>query len=217
MKPSELASAKLFLKGFNVDDLIRDVIAEKVKLTDSCSRALSYDMLHNIVDSLSESKNSLSSIAAHTQDVMDQIDLQLEELARPMLTLSYRYGDNHLGFISQEHERTYRAVACSPEVRNIVASKIAMLTNPRYAGLEIGPGDAVWTDHLVACDPLYLVDIHQDFIDSTLSHFPEAYQKRLRTYLISKHALITDNDLSVLPQNQFGFIFSWNVFDYLPH
>jgi cyclopropane fatty-acyl-phospholipid synthase-like methyltransferase len=61
----------------------------------------------------------------------------------------------------------------------------------------------------VAADPLYIIDRHRDFLDSTSRKFPEEYQRRLRQYHLVNH------DMSMLPQNQMGFIFSWGYFNYV--
>jgi len=65
-----------------------------------------------------------------------------------------------------------------------------------------------YSNELVVGDPLYFCDSGQARIDSVTEHFNDVYQKRIRKYTI------TDNNLSVLPQNQFGFIFAWMQFNY---
>lgn len=65
-----------------------------------------------------------------------------------------------------------------------------------------------YSNLLVAGDPLYFCDIKQAYIDSVTSHFTEIYSQRIRKYVIKDH------DFSQLPQNQFGFIFSWMFFNF---
>ena len=48
------------------------------------------------------------------------------------------------------------------------------------------------------------------------SKFNEVYQRRLRTYLTGVHAKRREFDYSMLPQEQFGFIFAWNVVNFWP-
>ena len=110
--------------------------------------------------------------------------------------------------MSVEHNRIYKPLTLDQDTEVAVKATIGKTSNWRYPGLEIGPGDGTWTRSLVACDPLYLVDIHQEFLDSTVGQFNTIYQRRLRPYLIS------GTDLGPLPQGQFGFIFSWNLFNY---
>ena len=80
----------------------------------------------------------------------------------------------------------------------------------KYPGLEIGCRDGQWTKYLVGMDPLYIADVHKEFVDSTAAAYPPEYQARLR------QQVIRNSDLSALPKNQFGFVFSWNFFNYLP-
>jgi len=65
-----------------------------------------------------------------------------------------------------------------------------------------------YSNLLVAGDPLYFCDIKQAYIDSVTNHFNEVYSRRIRKYVIKDH------DFSQLPQNQFGFIFSWMFFNF---
>lgn len=79
----------------------------------------------------------------------------------------------------------------------------------KYPALELGCRDGEFTQHLIASDPLYIADVHTEFLTSAVSMFPEEYQARVRKYLIK------DNNIQGLPENQFGFIFSYNFFNYL--
>ena len=113
------------------------------------------------------------------------------------------------------NERQYRTVICDDDIKQTIITDIRRYTNPKYPALEIGSGDGQWTEFIVAGDPLYVVDIHPEFIESTKSKFPIEYQRRLRSYLLGWNGVPKD-DLSILPQNQFGFIFAWQVFDFFP-
>lgn len=65
-------------------------------------------------------------------------------------------------------------------------------------------------DYLVASDPLYIVSLNNDAL-SKINKYPTLYQQRLRLYSITGNV----EDLSVLPHNQFGFIFNWGFFNSL--
>ena len=64
------------------------------------------------------------------------------------------------------------------------------------------------SNHLVANDPLYFCDFKESLIADVTQQFNKIYANRIRKYVISNH------DLSALPQKQFGFIFSWWVFNF---
>lgn len=105
--------------------------------------------------------------------------------------------------------REFRKLHLPTGIDAYVLQAIDTYINWQYPGLEIGCRDGEWTSRLVGCDPLYITDLHQEFIDSTVGQYSKEYQRRLRPYLI------TDGNFSALPQGQFGFIFSWNYFNYL--
>lgn len=88
-------------------------------------------------------------------------------------------------------------------------SRIFQHSSYKYPALEIGCRDGEFTQHLVASDPLYIADVHAEFLSSAVSMFPDEYQARVRKYLIK------NNKIEGLPENQFGFIFSYNFFNYL--
>ena len=80
----------------------------------------------------------------------------------------------------------------------------------RYFGqLESGDRDQnlsiEYSNLLVANDPLYFYDAEEKSIDAVTEHFNDIYKRRIRLY----------QDTSQLPKQQFSFVFSWGVFNYL--
>lgn len=92
--------------------------------------------------------------------------------------------------------------------KEVIRARIGFYIDWRYPGLEIGPGDATWTKELVAADPLYVVDYNDEFLGFTKQSFNEKYRNRLRCYKNMGEGL------HMIPQNQMGFVFSWNTFNY---
>ena len=137
---------------------------------------------------------------------IDAIDDEIYHLTQKLFSNNYeletRYG-------SVESVRNNRRIHISGDVEQMLQQKIKAHTNWQYASLEIGCRDGEWTQYMVAADPLYILDRHEEFLDSTVSRFNSEYQRRLRKYQLK------DNDLSMLPQGQFGFIFSWGYFNYI--
>lgn len=115
---------------------------------------------------------------------------------------------NEFYFSNVKHDREVRIMHFNPGIEDIIKARIGQYVSWETPGLEIGPGDGKWTKFLVAQDPLYLVDVNQEFLDSTAAKFDRVYQARLRRYLIK------GVDLRELPKNQMGFVFSWNTFNY---
>lgn len=163
------------------------------------------------------------SVTTVAQEPIDQLVTMLEEVDRQ---ISEKTKDYYVrGYMIDGHyasnatdvptERNDRVLEISNETRELIKNRIALYARWEYPGLEIGPGDGQWTERLVACDPLYIADVHQEFLNSTMSKFTVEYQLRLRAYHIDRWK--DDTDLSQLPQNQMGFVFAWNVFNYFPY
>lgn len=146
-------------------------------------------------------------------DLKNKILLQIDEASAP-----YCIKDNIIDgvciaeMLDVKGNRS-RTLTLSDESSVHLISKIRENTSTRYPALEIGPGDGQWTKALVAADPLYLVDVYEEFLNSAALQFPIDYQRRLRKYQVYTHD-IGYTDLSQLPQNQMGFVFSCNVFEY---
>ena len=96
----------------------------------------------------------------------------------------------------------------SNEVDQAVRSRIHHRADWHFPGMQLVCRNSEYTAELVANDPLYLCDYDLQYIDDVSTQFNDIYNRRLRKYLIANH------DLGLLPQNQFGFILSWMLFNY---
>lgn len=92
--------------------------------------------------------------------------------------------------------------------------RLLRYTDWRYPGLCLRPGLEKWVEHLVPLDPLYLVDINQELLQPAVLAFNEQYQRRLRLYTVQEHN--NSNILNQLPNNQFGYVFAYNWFNFKP-
>lgn len=178
---------------------------------ESSMRKIEYIGLCDVFVHLKDNYKKISDVVEQSkllrQQAIDNIDIELKKFDQEFLERDIIHARVRN---TVEYNRTSRGLFIDDETKKILVSRIGKLVDWRYPGLEIGPGDGAWTRKLVACDPLYLVDVHQEFLDSTAAQFNPQYQKRLRPYLIK------NNDLSCLPQNQFGLVFAWNVFNHMP-
>lgn len=83
----------------------------------------------------------------------------------------------------------------------------------RWPGLIFRPGKEDLIDRLVSLDPLYLVDHNLNLLEPAVTKFHPQYQRRLRKYAVDEKA---DTILCDLPNNQFGYAFAYNYFNYKP-
>jgi SAM-dependent methyltransferase len=169
--------------------------------------------LGSVINHIDSMETSITSMEDSVAQLIEKLNQEITDNTQEYLARGYiidgGYGSDAADV---DLERNGRQMELSNDLRSEILVRARGYTDWRFPGLEIGPGNGQWTEHLIAADPLYIVDMHQEFLDSTVSKFTPAYQNRIRPYLTGKNPF----DLSMLPANQFGFIFSWNVFDYFP-
>jgi SAM-dependent methyltransferase len=157
---------------------------------------------------------SFSELPRAAEQIEQQRSLIVSNLEAAIYQRKQEYfSDCELKFVNPREidartNREVRKLDVSDSVRSIVKSRLGQYLTWETAGLEIGPGDGTWTNELVAQDPLYVVDVHDEFLRATVSKFPQEYRNRIRPY---KTDGINFNDL---PKSQMGLIFAWNVFNY---
>ena len=140
------------------------------------------------------------------QETVDSINQDINSIAGKFFEENYQL---ELQYIDPNIIRSTRYITLPEQIEQLLLSRIQLHSNWQYPGLEIGCGDGVWTKHLVASDPLYVADVFHEFLDNTVNQFATSYRGRVRKYLIE------DFRINGLPENQFGFIFSYNFFNYL--
>lgn len=220
MRLSDLIRLKNNLKAIDLDS-----VRQKAEVLDGqLSQLFNINMHMDYRNQLEEKvkdcdliESTLSGIEQKIQDLLVHIDQEVQEITKDYMARGYMingfYGSNYTDVTT---ERNDRLMPINDETRSEVIVRLRSYTDWHYPVLEIGPGDGVWTEHLVAGDPLYILDRHQEFIDNTLNKFNGVYRNRIRPYLTGLHGRVHEEDMSMLPENQFGFIFSWNVFNYMP-
>lgn len=211
-----------------VSDLIKfhDDLNEKINsltlgqsITDSCKE----------LDTIISSNGSVIEFVAHEKiqhavQQINQFNTQFEEIKNQLLTAindihqqidllsptihtsvdvpykkQFKVADNDI----------YSNLIISTEISHCLRSRIHQISDWHFPGMQLGCRNAEYTAELVACDPLYLCDFEQRSIDHVSGQFNDIYNRRLRKYLIADH------QLGHLPQNQFGFVFSWMFFNFI--
>ena len=120
--------------------------------------------------------------------------------------------NNHKNLIN--NEILSRNLNISESVKNIIVSRILSYADWHYPAAIIRPSCEDFINHLVANDPLYLIDEHKDLLLPAMNKFNLQYQNRLRPYIIDEST--GTNILDQLPDNQFSFFLVYNYFDYKP-
>lgn len=126
--------------------------------------------------------------------------------------------------LALSNESVYSAVFCEDNINNvtmgldssetsepIIKNTIFKYVSWQHPALYFHYKDSNLdrVDYLVSADPLYLAGSDKNFLSLLIKKYPELYQRRVRIYKTP------NNNFSVLPQEQFGFIFCWDFFNYL--
>lgn len=176
------------------------------------------DSLIEIISKFDIIETTISDKSTKIQSLIDSINCEIKSITKPFMQLGYKvngfYGSNLTHY---DVERKDRVLSLSADERSQIVNVMRKYTDWHYPVLEIGPGDGDFTESLIAGDPLYLIDRHQEFLDSTLSKFNESFRRRVRPYLTGIHAGRDDFDFTVVPKGQFGFVFAWNVINFWPY
>lgn len=100
------------------------------------------------------------------------------------------------------------------KIRELQEARIRRYADPRYPAMFIHPGKSDLIYHMVANDPVYLVDEHYQLLEPALNKFPHAYQGRLRKYVIQEAT--NQEILASIPNNQFLVCVAYDFFNYKP-
>jgi SAM-dependent methyltransferase len=147
----------------------------------------------------------------------DQIKSQIELLIRQHESGYYENSTELYRQMMQYDSNEYvlnRQQHLTPEIKELIVARLQLQGNWRHAGMIIRPGREDWINFLVGCDPLYLVDTHQELLDPALLRFNEHYQRRLRIYTVTES--VQDPILKQLPSGQFAFCLIYNFFNFKP-
>lgn len=162
--------------------------------------------IKHIVDEHYHALNFITTDVEKIADICVKIQKDIDIIAQKFFTNNY-----HLELeCNFESDKSTRKLYKMPGMDDLLMNRINLHSTVRYPALEIGCKEGEWTKFLVASDPLYIADRYVEFIDIASSQFTSEYRNRLRPYIIKNNYI-----LEGLPENQIGFIFSYNYFNYL--
>lgn len=157
---------------------------------------------------LQQTKDKIQNITNQFNNIKVELQDILEEINNTIDTESFKiFNHSTIEFYSTINTHNF---VLDNSVNGIVQAQIHKHASHFYPALQFGcvPKSKSLTSDLVANDPLYLCDFSQSNIENVSNQFNEIYNRRLRKYILN------DYELHQLPHNQFGFIFSWMVFNY---
>lgn len=193
-----------------------EITALNIELEKNYARLLNLtlDIDEDIATGINDLAHNHKNISALFQRDQEQLGFLLSSIQEKINQLSTQFfSDNYqleLQYLEPDSIRQTRVLKQDQEFEKTLVQRINLYSNWQYPALEIGCRDGHWTKFLVASDPLYIADVHNEFLISAVKQFPSLYQGRVKKYLIHDFFKIPN-----LPTNQFGLIFSHNYFNYL--
>lgn len=163
---------------------------------------------------LEQIQSSVTGFALTVEKLKQELQLMIREHEVKMYDITTERYSREQYWENLEYLQT-RKISATNESKELLRNKIRLHSDWRAPGMILRPGLENFVEDMVPLDPLYLVDRHQELLDPAINNFTPEYRRRLRSYCI------TDSDPAVpifgqLPQNQFGFIFAYNYFNYRP-
>lgn len=187
--------------------------------------------MDNVIETVERNPSQLPSYLQQLQTARNQalqathdfdqvLDRMLEDLLERIKALEPQYLAQSYQWYERAMERDTvdyvlnRRFSIADDRRDYIKSRVMAHSDYHYAGMIIRPGLEDWIEHMVACDPLYVIDTNHDMFVPTKEKFNELYQSRLRYYAIRESS--DQSMIDQLPNNQFGFCLAYNFFHYKP-
>lgn len=192
---------KLKISELNLDNSIK----QDCILLDNL---LGHHLSNSTTEKLQQARNRYNDISGHfdeviktLQDILIEIDNIIDDKSSGI------FNQTNIDFFKDYSNYNFTT---DGTIDSAVQAAIHKHADHFYPALQFGCGvkTKTLTGDLVANDPLYLCDFSQENIDNVSNQFNDIYNKRLRKYVLTQH------ELHQLPHNQFGFIFSWMLFNY---
>ena len=169
--------------------------------------------LENLQLTRDQTQREIHSFDQQVQALLDDLLGKIQGLEPAYLARSYQLYEEGLKYDSTDYVLN-RRFAIDDDVRTYIQSRVQAHSDYHHSGMIIRPGLEDWIQHMVACDPLYVVDTNHDLFGPTKQKFNPLYQSRLRYYAIKESD--RESMLEHLPDTQFGFVLAYNFFHYKP-
>jgi len=171
----------------------------------------------NFTDELRKDLNDVKSTLARFQNSVEGIKEHLNKMIKQnepgLYQESTRLYEEEMCFETNEYILN-RRLPIDDASSILLRSRLRNASDWRLPGMIIRPGKESFIEDLVPLDPLYLVDHHQELLDPSILKFTLEYQRRLRPYVVKEYH--SNTILELLPNKQFGVVFSYNYFNYKP-
>lgn len=219
MKLSQLVSYRNLLKKLlppSVPDKVDRLIDPLT--TSVISQGDQFDQVNHIIaDARTELLAHAERYQTAVQSVIDLLQTEIRDREPDYMVKSYKLYEEQLKRNRSDDRLEVileRDLALAETAKEIIVNRIINKGDWHRPAMIVRPIDHALTKYLVACDPLYLVDVRPDLLELAKSPFNVEYQRRIRCYTIDEDD--TQDIFEILPDEQFGFVLVYNYFHYRP-
>lgn len=214
MKLSEIVAYKNLLDSFSLSSIHHDA---RHRLDGVIHAIIHYgidfdDYTNEVIEQGHSIDRSFANFAASVDKISAALNRLIAAQSQEYYDRSSKLYYEEMCFDTNEYILN-RRLTIDPTSADLLDGLIGRYADWRWPGLIFRPGREELIDRLVSLDPLYLVDHNLDLLEPAVTKFHPQYQRRLRKYIVNEK---TDGMLGDLPNNQFGYVFAYNYFNYKP-
>ena len=171
------------------------------------------DFVKNAQHQYNKTRKNVQSTINLLENAIDWYHNQIDLYEPEMFQSSYSLFDREM--INDSDEVILgRQLNFDTDTLNYIDSRIKKYSAWKHSGAIVAPRDTAYVENLVSLDPLYVLDERESLLDNTRSKFNELYQSRLRYGVFNDRT--PDDIITMLPDNQLGYILIYNFFHYRP-
>lgn len=215
MKLSELVRYLNIIDGPTMDPDIRSSIKQLYGLVDVVANHPIQigDTRETLAQDVIDIENCYHKFLATFNQLRDHVKQQIADREPDMFAESQRLYEQEMVFETADYILNRKFVTTNEGLMDL-RTRIRNYGDWRMPGMIIRPAMENFVEEMVPLDPLYLVDTMPELLQPCVEKFTPQYQRRLRVYTVNDYQ--QHRPLEGLPDNQFGFIFAYNFFNYKP-
>lgn len=213
---SDLVEYRTQVLGFDLDRIHQDARYEIDQLLHILMQhhKIRFKKRHQHWEATSSQIDSaFDALKYHVGDLILHIENLVRQLEHEYLVASLHWFQNEMCHETNDY-RLSRTLPISANDHELLMGRIYRWTDWHVPGIILGPKTESHIDAMVSLDPLYLIDQHEDLLLPAVTRFNPQYQRRLRTYVVTEK--LGQAFLAQLPDEQFGFCFAYNYFNFKP-
>jgi len=215
MRLSELVNYRNQLDATSVESFKRsaDINIEQITHLVSTQNTQIAEFSQRLQKRRVEIQQSFECFEQDLNALKKQLQALIETTEKPWFQESYRLYEQEMIHETVDYILDRRP-QITAETEQFYRTRIVRYNSWHHPAMIIRPGRETFINELLASDPLYLVDENHELLTPALNLFNEQYQQRLRLYTINERS--DQAILDKLPDNQFGFVFAYNFFNFRP-